>query len=106
MTSFKDGLTQGWSCKCGWGIVTSCITEIDTDSNKYSIILNNLPTPDVKSIKVISNSIGCNFIEAKNLLQNGEKLIEDKATIIKEKALELKNNNIPYTIIPDFPYSI
>ena len=106
MTPFKDGLSQGWSCKCGWGIVTSCVSEIDSDCNKYSIILKAVTSPDVNSIKTISNSLGCNFLEAKNLLQIGDNIIEDKAPVIKDKALELKNNNILYTIIPNFPYSI
>ena len=106
MIPFKDGLSQGWSCKCGWGIVTSCVSEIDSDCNKYSIILKAVTSPDVNSIKTISNSLGCNFLEAKNLLKKGEKIIEDKAPVIKDKALELKNNNILYTIIPNFPYSI
>ncbi len=106
MTCFKEGLSQGWSCKCGWGIVTSCINEIDSDSNNYSIILKAVTSPDVKTIKTVSNSLGCNFLKAKNLLQKGEKLIEDKATVIKEKALELKNNNIEFIINPDFPYSL
>ncbi len=35
-----------------------------------------------------------------------EKIIEDKASVIKNKALELKSNNILYTITPNFLYSI
>ena len=106
MTPFKDSLSQGWLCKCGWGIVTSCVSEIDSDNNDYSIVLKAVTSPDINAIKTVSNSLGCNFLEAKNLLQKGEKIIEDKAPVILEKALVLRSNNISYAIVPDFPFSI
>lgn len=90
--------------KCGCKIATTKWEDIDLDDATYRIFLKPNRSPNTESIKIISKITGLNFIDSKQLLENGGLLFEEKAVEIKRQKTNLDLNNIKYTIEPTFPY--
>lgn len=101
----KDSIC-GTTCKnCGWGWVTTYQEPIKLDNASYTLCIKQIENPSIGTIRCIAHLLACNFLEAKNKLQN-KIIFTEKAIAILDIALELKKNNITFTITPDFPYEI
>lgn len=100
-----DGHTQGWYCtNCEWSVVTTYFSEIELDDTIYKIeVLPNNDT-ELDNIKIIAKFGNCNFILAKQLLNVGGILLEDRAVNIHEKIDKLDVLGIKYTITPNYPH--
>ena len=97
---------QGWSCPiCGWGTLTTYIDKIYQDITEYSIYIKNDINIDKNKIKVISKITGVNYIVARQMLVKGNVcILKAKAIDIKAAISELKNENIPFEVTPEFNY--
>lgn len=87
----------------GW--VTTCQEPIKLDNTDYALRVGPIKNPSIKIVHCIAGLLSCNFLTAKTKLQN-EIIFTKKATTILDIALELKKNDIAFTIVPDFPYEI
>ena len=106
MEYFIKDSTCGTTCKnCGWGWVTTYQEPIKLDTADYELCIDPIINPSVDNLRCIASLLGCNFITAKNKLQDKIVLMR-KAIAILDIALKLKSNNIAFTIMPEFPYEI
>ena len=106
MEYFVEGSTCGTTCKdCGWGWVTTYQDPIMLDNADYALCIEPITNPSVDNLRCIASLFGCNFLEAKRMLQN-KILLTQKATTILTISSKLKSNNIIFTITPEFPYEI
>lgn len=103
-----DGSSMITTCdSCGWSVATSYIEPIFLDENIYGLFLEDSAGIDGKALAAVSKVAGCNYIEAKKLLDNsGKRIIEGNAVEIRAAAAELKRANVPFEIIPEFPHEI
>ena len=105
MVYFKRGQSCGWTCpKCGSGIVTSYVDEIQMDTTIYTLTLkpsNNACADDYKVVAKLCNSP---ILEAKKKTESGCILARGLATKIKECIKKLDGTSLSYEISPDFPY--
>ena len=106
MQYYKDGQTITWLCNnCGNGVATTMYEPIEIDNTTYNIRLVKPFKPSLNDIKIISDIAKCNYIQAKKLIEYSPSLIfSGKAVDIKIIKEKLKNNNIIFSIVPDFPY--
>jgi hypothetical protein len=97
----------GMTCdKCGWGWVTTYIEPIFSDTTTYCLTIRKMNSPDAKVLRVLASILNCNYIKAKEQVTTQDVEITDRATGIKEYAITLAKNDIPFDIKPDFPYEI
>lgn len=118
MISIKDGRAVGMTCPhCGWGWVTSYFDPISTDNTDYSIFIKAYNPATTSNIKIIADIAGINFLQAKKLLSSGKDELVYKAkneaasTMYKAQhvqviAKRLKEADIAFAIVPDFPYEV
>ena len=107
MEYFRKGSSCGWTCpKCGDGIVTSYQEPWSNDFVRYTVSLVAKPSPSTDMIKTVAKVSGINSVRAKYLLVNGGLLIEDSASKIIKLLSILSENNISYTVSPEFPYEL
>jgi DNA-directed RNA polymerase subunit RPC12/RpoP len=100
----EEGRTSGMRCpNCGWSVVTTNFLPIEQDATIYEISINFGNYCDQRQIKLISQLTGCNFLQARKILQGVE------ATVYKGKApqvlvikQELIAANLSVTIKPEF----
>ena len=90
--------------KCGCKIATTRWEAIDIDTVDYEIIIAKHDSPTMEQIKFISKQTGENFINSKKMLIEGGNYYKGNAKVIKEKKDSLDNNNIQYSISPEYPY--
>mgnify|MGYP007088571188 CR=1 FL=1 len=68
---FKEGSTSGQRCLCcGWSVVTTSLSEIKTDSNKYEVSCSG-DYRNETHVRAVSAVSGCNFIAARKRLKEG-----------------------------------
>ena len=92
---------------CGWSVATSYIEPIFLDENIYELFLKDNAGADKKALAAVSKVAGCNYIEAKKLLDNSDmKIVKGNATEIRAAATELKNANVLFEIVPEFPHEL
>jgi hypothetical protein len=97
----------GMTCdKCGWGWATTYIEPILSDTTTYCLTIRKMNSPDAKVLRVLANVLNCNYIKAKEQVTAQDVEIFERATSIKEYAITLCKNGIPFDISPDFPYEI
>lgn len=101
----KDSV-RGWFCPyCGWNILTTNIDKIYDDTTEYSIYIKTLTEIDTSKIKLVAQTAGVNYGIAKKMLTEGKCcILKAKAVEIKETIEKLKEENIPYDVIPEFKY--
>ncbi len=100
-----EGHTKGWFCKkCGDAIVTSHFSNFEMDLQIYNVYVKSNNNIDIKSIKIISEISGLNYIKAKEILQSGGLLLNGLANDIDKDIVILKKSNINFFIQPDYPY--
>ena len=98
--------TITWTCPaCGWDLVTTYISPIYQDINKYEIFLLKNISPKVDQLRVIARISGLNFIEAKKLLGSDEAfLFEGKAADVLPIKTQLEQEEIGFRIVPEYNY--
>ena len=96
----------GMECpECGWGWVTSYIEPKYEDETVYSITLEQGNDINKTILKAISQIKNCNFIEAKNLIENPNKaLTEGRAMEIDKVVQILEQASVKYSIELEWPY--
>lgn len=96
----------GMKCpKCGWGWVTSYVDPIQEDESVYEISLeaNNIITKD--NIKLISEVVNVNYLEAKRVIESSPCIImSGRAVSVKDAIERFKAADIKFTVCPEFPY--
>ena len=105
MTYFQEAHTCGWMCPvCGDGVATTYIEPILSDIIDYRVILvsNN---KSLSSIKIVSKTTNCNYIEAKKMIEKAPiEIFCGKAIDIKAIKEKLEVAGIDIKIKPEFPY--
>lgn len=100
-------MCMGMTCpNCGWGWVTTNTEHILLDDQMYTLSIPGLEKPSMEIIRLVSKFLDCNYVEAKQKLQQDPVNLIFKATVIREIAQKLKELDIPFTITPDFTHSI
>lgn len=101
-----EGSTQGWNCPaCGWGVVTTYISQIDADQTEYSLYMKNVSEIDLEKIRFVAQTANVNFLTARQMLEEKEVcLIKAKASKIKETIVKMQGLNIEYSVFPAFYY--
>ncbi len=89
---------------CGWGVATTMWDPIDLDETEYVIRLAEGNIVNKKTLSLISQMTGLNFILSKKLIESFGILWSGKAREAKEKIDFLKEQEISFTITPEFPY--
>ena len=95
----------GMTCpNCGWGWATTYIEPIRADSMNYHIVLLSANTA-LPNIKLISKIAGCNYLDAKKLIETTPREIFcGNAVEVKAFKEMLETANIEISIDPEFPY--
>jgi hypothetical protein len=107
MKSIDENIPVGKTCaNCGWGWVTTYIEPILSDTTTYCLTIRKMNSPDAKVLRVLASILNCNYIKAKEQVTTQDVEITDRAAGIKEYAITLAKNDIPFDIKPDFPYEI
>lgn len=105
MQYFQKYGSCGMTCpKCGWGWATTFTAPIDQDDAEYTISVSQSEAPSISTIKCVSKLSGCNFIEAKKMIQTNGFTKSGKAREIQECAAAFSSADISFKITPDFPY--
>ena len=106
MTSFREGHDCGMIChNCGWGVATSYFEPYEIDLTDYHILLTASYKPSIADIRVVSNIANCNYIEAKNLIENAPvEIYCGQAMDIMKIRERLVSADIEFVIKPEFPY--
>lgn len=94
------------SCEnCGWSVASSYIEPIREDETVYSLFLENGNTADKRTLSCLSNVVGCNFLQAKKMVDGSRSLLfSGTAVEVREKRDQLEEGEVAYSIEPDFPY--
>ena len=89
MVPIDKKIPVGLTCpNCGWGWATTYIDPIIED--------------DIKTVSAIAK---CNYIKAKEYIDNAPvELFRGKAIEVKNLKEQLDSANISFVIVPDFPY--
>lgn len=107
MIYFKEGNSCGWNCpKCGNGVITTFVDDIQLDENNYTVTLGENESPTAEELKTISKIASISILDAKKLASAGGVLIEAKAPSVKECLSKLKNTSLSYEVSPAFPYDV
>ena len=103
----EDDMCMGMICpNCGWGWVTTNHNHILFDHQEYRLSMPSIEKPPVDIVRQISQSLECNFLEARQELREKPVNLVCKAIAARDIARKLKELDIPFTITPDFPHSI
>lgn len=102
----KEGSSIGIRCSyCEYSVLTSNIDPIYEDENIYTLLLDAGNICNKNIIKIISKITGENYIQVKNLIASSPVIIaKGKAIDILTIKRILDENNIKYSISPEFPY--
>lgn len=101
------GHSCNWSCpSCGWGIATSYFSPMEVDITIYTLFITKNTSPTIDMIKCVSKLLTCNFVKAKDTLEQGNGACQGRSTYIKEVAEKLTHLGLHYHIEPEFPYPL
>ena len=107
MTFFKEGQCCGWKCpECGDSVVTTYYSELEMDNNGYSISVSGNNDSNMVKIKVVSEILNCNYLQAKAKLSIGFTVSNVSAVDVSKIIKSLKNAGIYFSISPEFPYEV
>lgn len=101
-----EGSAQGWNCPaCGWGVVTTYISQIDADQTEYSLYMKNVSDIDLDRIRFVAQTANVNFLTARQMLEKKEVcLMKAKASKIRETIVKMQELNIEYSVFLAFYY--
>ena len=96
----------GMNCpNCGWGWATTYIDPILEDDKEYSLIILEGNKTEKNVLKAIAKIAECNFIKAKEIIADAPFVIKKgRASEIKNDKAMLEENEIAYSIGPEFIY--
>ncbi len=94
--------------KCGWNMATTTSPAIVQDETDYFVYICGSYKTSTERLKVVSEILGGNYLEAKRYLSGEIKtaLVHGEALRIKRAARLLKTAKINYRITPTFPYDL
>ena len=103
----RDGHAASWICdNCGDAVATTYFEPYEIDSTIYHILLSSPFKADIDTLKLISKLSGCNYIEARKMIQNAPiEIFSGQATEVLRIQDALGKAGIKYRITPEFPYS-
>ena len=105
MVSISETNPIGMTCtNCGWGWATTYIEPILTDTVDYRVILVS-DNKSLSSIKIVSKTTNCNYIEAKKIIEKAPiEIFCGQAVDVKKIKEKFEAVNIEIKIEPEFPY--
>lgn len=108
MLPLSEARPVGMTCpNCGWGWATTYTEPIYEDMTEYSVIVKENNPVSKEYLRTISDFLGCNFIEAKKLLEKAPtEIFSGKAYEVKKKIAPLVKIGINLSIVPDYPYDL
>lgn len=104
---FKQvGHSISWICdNCGEAVASTCFEPYETDLTVYHILLSSPFKANTNMLKLVSEIAGCNYIEAKKMIEKAPaEIFSGKAIDIMEIKEKLETANIDFKIEPEFPY--
>lgn len=105
MKPIHEALAIGMECpNCGWGWVSTYIEPINLDDSVYHVILI-AGDSSLTSIKTVSEVAGCNYIEAKKMIEGAPvEIFRGKALYVKAIKEKIEATSLVFKIEPEFPY--
>ena len=106
MNWYIENSIQIWKCpSCGCDIVTTYISDIDSDETEYSLYKKTVTEIDIEKIKLVAKIANVNSIIAKQMIEKNEVcILKEKATEIKKAIGKLQELGIEYKVNPIFNY--
>ena len=106
MIPIDKNIPVGMTCpNCGWGWATTYIDPIIEDNTVYRVVLQKENKASKNSLKVVSTIAKCNYVNAKDYIDNAPvEIFCGKAIEVKNLKEQLDSANISFVIVPDFPY--
>ncbi len=107
MVHFETDTCEGMKCTycdCNW--VTTKSNTIYLDLTIYTVTVNKIPEPTKTDLQILSKIFNANILTTLNLIKEGDVTIKGNAIDIKDKIKTLENSQIPFSVTPDFPYSL
>lgn len=105
MRKYREHGSCGMKCtKCDWSWATSFIPEISSDFNLFKLTIFAIPTPSIDVIKAVATLASCNFLAAKNNLQQGDIDFSLRAPQVLEYTNRLVPLGIDYKLSPECVY--
>ena len=101
----QDGHSICWVCdNCGEAVASTYFEPILTDTVDYRVILVS-DNKSLSSIKIVSKTTNCNYIEAKKIIEKAPiEIFCGQAVDVKKIKEKFEAANIEIKIEPDFPY--
>lgn len=108
MTFMLEDHTLIWTCpQCGFQLMTTHFSELETDTTVYSVILERTEKYTPAEIRLVAEIAQCNFLQAKTVLDTGNcVLLRSTAQNVLTTARKLKENGLRFHIQPEFPYQL
>jgi len=102
----KEGRAVGMRCtNCDWSVVTSYFSPIELDTTVYAVRIASGNPHDQQQVKLIAQLAGCNFLQARKLMQEKLSVIfQGKAPQVLAAKKSLIDANFVVAIEPDFKW--
>lgn len=102
----RDGHSVCWVCdNCGEALASTCFEPYETDITVYRILIVSPFKATTDILKLISEIVGCNYVEAKKLIENAPaEIFCGRAVDVKSVKKKLDAAGIEFEIEPEFPY--
>lgn len=106
LTETIEGSSQTFKCEsCGWNIARSWTEPINEDETVYRMEIIPGQSADKAKLSLISKIAGCNFITAKELIEDGcTELVSCRAPEMKTHLENMQSVDMEFNIEPEFPY--
>jgi large subunit ribosomal protein L7/L12 len=103
----REGSVQGLLCKnCGWAVITSYIPAIELDETDYEVRARGGDYRNESHVRAVSELSGCNFLNARKLLQQHEPVVfTGKAPGVLRARNVLSAAGLDYQILPPFSHT-
>lgn len=106
LSNQSDELTILVKCPhCSWGMASTKSQSIYDDNIDYEIYVDFDPDYSLQKLKALSQICGSNYLETKMMFETGNVLLlKGKAYKVKSLIHKLKDSQILYHTIPQYPY--
>jgi hypothetical protein len=103
----REGSVHGLLCKqCGWSLVTSYIPAIQLDETDYEVRARGADYRNEGHVRAVSELSGCNFLDARKLLQQVEPVVfRGKAPDVLRARNVLSAAGLGCQILPPFSHA-
>ena len=107
MQEYETDTCEGAKCpNCGWGWVTTRRDPLLEDQVIYEVKIVPNDSLSKKKLVTVSELFGINYLESSKMLKTGSGTFSGRADDIIKKLKKLKDNDIAFSVTPDFPYEI